>query len=893
MRDNVFKPGDLCDRYRIVRLLATGGQGEVYVATQEFIERDVALKTVRAPLAGRAEFHERLKTEAKLLGRIQHPNVVTVFDAGITSAGVIYIAMQLLEGQTLRDALRAIGRVPIPQALQVCAQIADGLESAHEIGIVHRDVKPENIFITEQNSLKILDLGTAKLIHAGLRTSRADAVTGTLWYMAPEQIISNKASPRSDVYALGLILLEMIKGSHAFSQSDGSPLDKYQLGLRQLYQDPTPLPQQLHGFPSYVWDLIAKAIAKEPAERHASMSEFAADARVARRRMVDEVRAQGLVPGYVDLSQRPSKASPASLSASPMQTALSTSSSTRIDEPHFVNDRFRTEPLDDLATSLAHDLAPELAPIQASSAPIPAASAPIQPISARIDTRQTTRIVPVPVVPLRAAAAAPPSAGADQPPARDSHPIIGQRIFDVADHQTDVNQGLAILRALPHAEAIVAALVKLREADPNSRFALGCAIAAIPRAYDAYALALATAIIDLANNSGAARDNARHFVLTAVHGYVPESLPHLQSTHIFPDPSANPPAVQYAAQHTAAQHAAAQHAAAQHAAAQHAAAQHAAAQHAAAQHAAAQHAAAQHQRQPTPSAAQDWRYQPPPSLPISTIAHAPAWVASSAAHTPSPVATPISNPSVDQAADAAADLSRTAALTSVPPMPGIPSPAAGNLAISNPAFSNPAAPHAALPQPPAPNSRGSVAAHTVPAHNRSVLIRRALSIGALVGIALAIILTVGRLALRGSPDASSVGASPASPPIQTAVKATPPDPVSRGAALSVSVPPAPAVDPAAASPKPIADPAPPTPASPKPEAKTSQTSSARTPAQPGLAAPSGPTDPAKQPAPSPAATEAPRAPAPATAKPAARAPKAPARPSPEPTVPHGLPASGL
>ena len=118
MRTSVFKSGDLCDKYRVVRLLATGGQGEVYLAQQEFIERDVALKTVRAPLADSKELHIRMKTEAKLLGKIQHPNVVTVFDAGITTTGVIFIAMELLDGQTLRDSLRAVGRVPIPQALQ-------------------------------------------------------------------------------------------------------------------------------------------------------------------------------------------------------------------------------------------------------------------------------------------------------------------------------------------------------------------------------------------------------------------------------------------------------------------------------------------------------------------------------------------------------------------------------------------------------------------------------------------------------------------------------------------------------------------------------------------------------------------------------------------------------
>lgn len=532
MAESVFKPGDSCDRYRIVRLLASGGQGEVYVATQEFMERDVALKTVRAPLADRQELHARMKTEAKLLGRIQHPNVVTVFDAGITATGVIYIAMQLLEGQTLRGALRAVKRVPIPQALQLAASIADGLEAAHEIGVVHRDVKPDNIFITDQNALKVLDLGTAKIIQAGLRTSRSDAAVGTLWYMPPEQIMSNKVTARSDVYALGLVLFEMIRGAHAFESVEGAPPDKYQLGLRQLYAEPTPLTEEIRGFPVYVWDLIARATAKDPETRHASMSEFAADVRAARRRLLDEVRAQGLVPGYVDLTQKvapglagadpapgrtateeldPTRLTPArgepAYATAPARYGLGPRNTVRLQPLSASDDSDRTLP--DLVSPVSHRQMDERRSVSERSSvgePLPVTDSTPQISQARSERSPT------------------PSSVARR--GGDSNPGL-RSDDDAAQLERDAAEGLGVLFSLPDSEDFQAAFRKLEKWQGAEGLAIAAALGAVPRARGAYALALSSALIDLAQATGPARDSARALIEDAIRGYVPEVVPFL------------------------------------------------------------------------------------------------------------------------------------------------------------------------------------------------------------------------------------------------------------------------------------------------------------------------------------------------------------------------------
>ncbi len=289
-----FRAGDHCDKYEIVRLLAMGGSGEVYRAVQRSIGREVAIKALQFRHAARADLKARMQMEGKALGRINHPNVVTVFDAGCTDAGVVWIAMELLVGHTLREVLQDRLRLPVEEAVACAIDVAQGVGAAHQEKIIHRDIKPENVFITDRGLVKVLDLGTAKLQGwGGLKTTDRRRVLGTPAYMAPEHIRCTGVDVRTDVYALGLVLYEMLAG-HPFAHL--THLDDYQeLARLQLFSEPRPLNAVVPGIPEALSGVVLHALAKDPARRPQSMEE-----------LVRELRASvGLPEPVVRISARP------------------------------------------------------------------------------------------------------------------------------------------------------------------------------------------------------------------------------------------------------------------------------------------------------------------------------------------------------------------------------------------------------------------------------------------------------------------------------------------------------------------------------------------------------------------------------------------------------------
>ncbi len=307
-----FGPGDRCDRYQIVRLIAAGGAGEVYEATHEFTGRTVALKCLQLRLARRADLRERMRLEAVVLCKIRHANVVTVHDAGITEDGsIVWIAMELLEGCTLRELLFGSAAIPIPQALYYAAGIADGVEAAHELRVVHRDLKPENVFITDRNEVKVLDLGTAKFHGYGLKTTDRMRTIGTPAYMSPEHLRGAAVDSRADVYALSVITYEMLAGRHPFAPEGGGGFpDVYELGALHLFADPRPLTARIAGFPDYVWNVVGRGMAKDRELRPANMGEFAAELRAARRRFVQEHQPAGVGEPVTHAATQPQPSQP-------------------------------------------------------------------------------------------------------------------------------------------------------------------------------------------------------------------------------------------------------------------------------------------------------------------------------------------------------------------------------------------------------------------------------------------------------------------------------------------------------------------------------------------------------------------------------------------------------
>ena len=212
-RNPPFKKGDSVKGYEIQRLIGSGGQGFVYEAIDDFLKLPVAIKAIPNTLDTSRNLRERARSEARLLARIRHPNVVQVTTADVTDDGVVCIVMDLLKGRSLRSMLRELNRVSVDEALLIGEQIAEGVQAAHEQMAIHRDLKPENVYIEPGNSVKVLDFGIAKITGLGAVTTQENLVQGTVQYMSPEHLQARPVTPRSDVFALGCILYELMSGS--------------------------------------------------------------------------------------------------------------------------------------------------------------------------------------------------------------------------------------------------------------------------------------------------------------------------------------------------------------------------------------------------------------------------------------------------------------------------------------------------------------------------------------------------------------------------------------------------------------------------------------------------------------------------------------------------------
>jgi len=264
------------DHYQVLTLLARGGMGEVYRARDTRLDREVALKALPAAYARDTDRLRRFEQEARAAGRLNHPNVLTVYDVGIYQ-GAPYMITELLQGHDLRTQLQQ-GAIPPQRALDYAHQIATGLTAAHSKDIVHRDLKPENIFITNDERLKILDFGLAKLTApiasrtsrpAGEFITKPGLIMGTVGYMAPEQIRGHEIDGRTDVFALGVILHEMLTGTAPFSRgSDVETMNAI------LHEDPHDVAQSIKNFPPVLASIVQRCLKKDPQQRFQSASDL-------------------------------------------------------------------------------------------------------------------------------------------------------------------------------------------------------------------------------------------------------------------------------------------------------------------------------------------------------------------------------------------------------------------------------------------------------------------------------------------------------------------------------------------------------------------------------------------------------------------------------------------
>jgi serine/threonine-protein kinase len=268
----VTAPRLLVGRYQLERRLGRGGMGTVYVALDTSLDRRVAVKLVREDLVGLPGAAERFQREARIAAAFSHPNVVTVHDFGVTGSHA-FLVMELLEGRTLRDTLRAEGRVEGQRALAIVRDVTSAVEAAHRRQLVHRDLKPENIMIQGDMCAKVLDFGIAKFLaaHDGeslMAHTTGGALLGTPLYMAPEQLRGENPDPSWDLWALAVIAFEMLSGSHPFA-SVTSVLD---VGMRVSGFDP-----RSANLPSGCQQFFARALALNRAARPESPAVFLAE----------------------------------------------------------------------------------------------------------------------------------------------------------------------------------------------------------------------------------------------------------------------------------------------------------------------------------------------------------------------------------------------------------------------------------------------------------------------------------------------------------------------------------------------------------------------------------------------------------------------------------------
>ncbi|MFC2144569.1 protein kinase [Acidobacteriota bacterium] len=270
--------GTTLGHYGIVEKIGAGGMGVVYRAHDERLDRDVAIKVLPEEVAGDPDRLHRFEREAKAVAKLDHPNILAIHDFG-TEGGVAYAVMELLKGVSLREAISKVGLTP-GKAVEYARAIADGLSAAHDEGIIHRDLKPENVFLTLDGRIKILDFGLAKakLPDVDLLTETPTAtldtapggLIGTIPYMAPEQLQSQPADHRSDIFALGVVLYEMLTGKRPFGGSTSVAT-----AAAILKEDPEPMSSVAPGVPPTLAGVVSKCLEKRPEDRFSSAHDLA------------------------------------------------------------------------------------------------------------------------------------------------------------------------------------------------------------------------------------------------------------------------------------------------------------------------------------------------------------------------------------------------------------------------------------------------------------------------------------------------------------------------------------------------------------------------------------------------------------------------------------------
>lgn len=270
MTESSQSPQLLADRYRLLKKLAYGGMAEVWLAWDNQLSRQVAIKVLKEQLAADPVAAERFRREALAVASVEHPNVVAVYDR-VDFGGRQAVVMQLVQGRSLREVLDDRRQLGIDEVLRIATSVASALDAAHLAGLVHRDVKPGNILIADDGQVLLTDFGIAKATEGGDDLTSENVMMGTAKYLSPEQVRGDRLDGRADLYSLGLVLYECLAGRVPFKGSSDA-----ETALARVNRDPTPLGKLRPQLPSGVIALIESLLARKPSERPSTGAEVCA-----------------------------------------------------------------------------------------------------------------------------------------------------------------------------------------------------------------------------------------------------------------------------------------------------------------------------------------------------------------------------------------------------------------------------------------------------------------------------------------------------------------------------------------------------------------------------------------------------------------------------------------
>jgi len=271
----------VADRYHVVKKLGEGGMGQVYLAEHVKMGRRSAIKVMNPSMVHDPDAVARFNREAANASRINHPNVCAIYDFGETPDGLIYLAMEFIEGEPLTDVLERDGALPLPRATAIFLQTAEALQAAHDLGIVHRDLKPDNIMLTGRkgggDTVKVVDFGIAKAVggdQAGQKVTKTGLVVGTPEFMSPEQLSGDPLDGRSDLYSLALVFFRTLTGGLPFQATSVQ-----ETMIKRLTDEPAKLAAARPdlSFPAGLQTVLDTALARTPAQRYQTVVKFAAD----------------------------------------------------------------------------------------------------------------------------------------------------------------------------------------------------------------------------------------------------------------------------------------------------------------------------------------------------------------------------------------------------------------------------------------------------------------------------------------------------------------------------------------------------------------------------------------------------------------------------------------